>query len=76
LWQSNNINTNKVIASGYGKIENDENSNELMKVQLTLQNIDVCRDLYEDNPLDNRQICVGGDGAKDTCQVSKIFYEN
>lgn len=80
LPESNTIDTEHVIASGWGKLDFDKAvSDSLQKVGLELIAHNECNDKYATQPsrylrrgiLNETQICAGShDSRKDTCQVS------
>lgn len=92
LWEMDTFNgTYKATAIGYGKTDfsNPENSNQLLKVELSLYSNEACQRFY--NPSTARkynrgiiesQLCAGSRERKDTCQgdsgsgLSIILKEN
>lgn len=74
LWQSNKINQNSAIATGWGKTEYlGVPSNELMKVKLDLVESDECQFIIgvKNALITGSQICAGLSAKKDTCQGGK-----
>lgn len=76
LYQSADIKQQKLIATGYGAMENfGSNANYLMKVVLDRYDQDACQQAYANDgrPLARgiieSQLCAGfGAGGRDTCQ--------
>lgn len=76
LYQSANIRQQKLIATGYGAIENfGANSNHLLKVVLDQISVEACQRAYANDgrPLARgiveSQVCAGYEpGGRDTCQ--------
>ncbi|KAL1394961.1 hypothetical protein pipiens_002952 [Culex pipiens pipiens] len=81
---SNNVGL-ETIAAGWGVTENDDFSDVLRKVSLTVVDQRKCAQLYRTKfRLRNSQLCAGGQPGKDTClgdsggplmrQVGNTFY--
>ncbi|XP_075221649.1 venom protease-like isoform X2 [Lycorma delicatula] len=72
LLSNKAINTDKVIATGWGSTENGgTTSKELLKVELNLIDNDKCNYFYSDLPngVDETMLCAGDlSGRKDTCR--------
>lgn len=75
LWQSEIIESPTTIAIGFGADGHSKGSLDiLMKVQLSLFDIQKCVKAFEDDEtvIDERQICAGNlTGGRDTCQGGK-----
>ncbi|GAB0087381.1 serine protease snake-like isoform X1 [Sergentomyia squamirostris] len=75
LWQSENINYTKTVATGWGQIDfSGPKSDILLKVTLDIIPNNQCAPLFEINRklqqgIVNTQMCAGYlDGGRDTCQ--------
>lgn len=75
LWQSQNINYTKTVATGWGQIDfSGPKSDTLQKVTLDIISNHQCAPLFEINRrlqqgIVDTQMCAGYlDGGKDTCQ--------
>lgn len=80
LWQNHVIDYTEAIATGWGNTDFDGlKSDELLKVNLTIIDTEVCRPYFESsrnlvNGIIDTQICAGSlSENKDTCQVIIIY---
>lgn len=76
LWQEDQLDTDSVVAIGWGVTDLGENrgSNDLIKVKINVFENDVCITKYEDQGIEfnENQICAGVlEGGKDTCNGGK-----
>lgn len=77
IWQTDNINSTRAIATGWGRIAYfSESSDKLLKVVLNIISNKQCENFYKPgrkirNGLLSNQMCAGYiEGGKDTCQVN------
>uniref|UniRef100_A0A336MSG3 CSON005854 protein n=1 Tax=Culicoides sonorensis TaxID=179676 RepID=A0A336MSG3_CULSO len=75
LWQTNQINSSKAIAIGWGSTGyTEESSDNLLKVDLNIYDNKACKRHYPEerrlsNGIVDEQLCAGvADQLKDTCQ--------
>lgn len=80
LWQNHLIDYTEAIATGWGNTDfAGLKSDELLKVNLTIIDTEVCRPYFESsrnlvNGIIDTQICAGSlSENKDTCQVIIIY---
>jgi hypothetical protein len=73
LWQSSQLNSDKVTAIGWGSVASyGATSDDLMKVEINVYNNRECARQFEDNDynivINDNQICAGVlAGGRDTC---------
>jgi secreted trypsin-like serine protease len=78
LWQESALLHEAATATGWGLTEDKgSSSDELLKVQLNIQDIGKCQNLFDDfkYEINDNQICAGVEsGGHDTCQGGKLDF--
>lgn len=81
LWQTQNIASSSVIATGWGYTETaGQTSDELLKVELNIIDNNKCGKFFEDAKLDEgiigTQMCAGIlSGSRDTCNGGELIID-
>ncbi|XP_055915547.1 serine protease grass-like [Eupeodes corollae] len=74
---SRQVNLNRMIISGWGRVESGVKANVLQKASVPIKTIDYCQQVHTVLRLTQKQLCAGGENEIDTCKGDSggpLFY--